>query len=91
MECQLLERITSSLKYFIQWDEVTDVSNADLLLAFVRYCADGNIYDDLLFCKKLSIRKTADEVIGCLDNHFTVKGIDWKNCVCVYVPMVPHQ
>ena len=70
--------------YSIQLDESTDVSNAALLLVFVRYCDDGNIQDDLLFCKELPTRTTADEIIHCLDNHFTFKGIDWKNCVGVF-------
>ena len=51
IEQQLLERIKSSPHYAIQMDESTDVSNAALLLVFVRYCADGNIHDDLLCCK----------------------------------------
>ena len=51
IECQLLERIESSPHYFIHLDESTDVSNAVLLLVFVRYYADGNIHDDLLFAK----------------------------------------
>ena len=54
IECQLLERIESSPHYSILLDESTDVSNAALLLVFVRYCADGNIRDDLLFCEKTS-------------------------------------
>ena len=83
IECQLLERIKSSPYYSTQLNESTDVSNAALLLVFVRYCADGNIHVDLLFCKELPTRTTADEIIRCLDNHFTFKGIDWKNCVGV--------
>ena len=83
IECQLLERIKSSPYYSIQLDESTDVSNAALLLVFVRYCADGNIHDNLLFCKEFPTRTIADEIIRCLDNHFTFKGIDWKNCVGV--------
>ena len=54
-----------------------------LYYVFVRYCADGNIHDDLLFCKEVLTRTTADEIIRCLDNHFTFKDIDWKNCVNV--------
>ena len=56
IECQLLERIKSSPYYSIQLDESTDVSNAALLFVFVRYCAEGNIHDDLLFCKELPTR-----------------------------------
>ena len=78
-----MERIESSPHYFIQLDESTDVSNAALLLVFVRYCADGNIHDDLHFRKELPTKTTADEIVRCLDNHFTFKGLDWKNCVGV--------
>ena len=53
IECQLLERIESNPHYSIQLDKYIDVSNAALLLVFVRYCADGNIHDDLLFRKEL--------------------------------------
>ena len=77
IECQLLERIKSSPYYSIQLDKSTDVSNAALLPVFVRYCADGKIHDDLLFYKELPIRTTADEIIRCLDNHFTFKGLNW--------------
>jgi len=83
IECQLLERIKSSPYYSIQLDESTDLTNIAVLLVFVRYCADGNVHDDILFCKELPTRTTADEVIRCLDTHFANKAIDWKNCVGV--------
>ena len=83
INCQQLEKIKSSPYYSIQWDESTDVSNAALLLVFVRYCVDGNIHDDLLFCKELPTRTTANKVMHCLDSHFTNKGIEWKECVGV--------
>ena len=73
IECQPLERIESSPHYSIQLDESTGISNAALLLAFVRYCTDDNIHDDLLFHKELPTKTTADEIICCLDNHFTFK------------------
>ena len=81
IECQLLEKIKSSPYYPTQLDESTDVSYAALLLVFVRYCADGYILDDLLFCKELPTRITANEVMRCLDSHFTNKGIEWKKFV----------
>ena len=65
-------------------DESTDVSDAALLLVFVRYCADGNIHDNLLFCKELPTRITADKIIRCLDNYFTFKGPRQEElCMCV--------
>ena len=50
IECQMLEKIKASY-YSIQLDESTDISNAALLLVFVRHCADGKIHDDLFFAK----------------------------------------
>ena len=82
-ECQLLKKIKSCPYYFIQLDESTDISNAALLLVFVRYCADGNIHDDLLFCKELPTRTIVNEIMRCLDSHFTNKGIEWKKRVGV--------
>ena len=80
---QLLEKIKSIPYYSIQLDESTGVSNAALLLVFARSCADGNIHDDPLICKELPTRTTANEVMVCLDSHFTNKGIEWKKCVGV--------
>ena len=73
----------SSPYYSIQLDQSTDVSNAAILLVFVRYCANDNIHIDLLFCKEIPTRTTANEVMRCLDSHFANKGIEWKKCVGV--------
>ena len=51
IECEPLERIESNPHYSIQLDESTDVSNAALLLVFVRYCVDGNIRAIYFFAK----------------------------------------
>ena len=40
IKCKSLERIKSNPHYSIHLGESTDVSNAALLLVFVRYCAD---------------------------------------------------
>ena len=83
IEHQLLEKIKFNPYYSIPLDESTDVSKAALLLVFVRYCADGNIHNDLLFCKELFMRTTRNEVMRCFNSHFTNKGIGWKKCVGV--------
>uniref|UniRef100_A0A671KM04 DUF4371 domain-containing protein n=1 Tax=Sinocyclocheilus anshuiensis TaxID=1608454 RepID=A0A671KM04_9TELE len=79
-ECQLVERIKASPYFAIQLDESTDISNVMLLLVFVRYCTDSNLCEDLLFCKELPTRTVADNVMHCLDEYFTEKGLDWKYC-----------
>ncbi len=80
IECQLVERIKASPYFAIQLDESTDISNAALLFVFVRYCMDSNLCEDLLFSKELPTRTAADNVMHCLDEYFTEKGLDWKYC-----------
>ena len=47
---QVLERMKGSPFFSIQLDESTDVSNAALLLVFVRYLWIGILQEDMLFC-----------------------------------------
>ncbi|XP_078802871.1 protein FAM200A-like [Oryzias latipes] len=64
-------------------DESTDVTNAALLLVFVRYRWDSSLQEDILFCGELPTRATAEECFRCMDNYFTENGLDWQNCVGV--------
>ena len=67
----------------MQLDESTDVTNAALLLVFVRYRWDSSLHEDILFCGELPTRTTAQECFRCMDNYFTENGLDWQNCVGV--------
>ena len=52
---------TVTLQYSFNLDESTDVSNALLLLVFVRYRWSGILQEDMLFCGELPTRTTAQE------------------------------
>uniref|UniRef100_A0A3Q3FIE2 DUF4371 domain-containing protein n=1 Tax=Kryptolebias marmoratus TaxID=37003 RepID=A0A3Q3FIE2_KRYMA len=80
---QLLERIKCSPFFSVQLDESTDVTNAALLLVFVRYRWDSSLHEDILFCGELPTRATAQECFRCIDSYFTENGLDWQNCVGV--------
>uniref|UniRef100_A0A8C6SPZ2 Uncharacterized protein n=1 Tax=Neogobius melanostomus TaxID=47308 RepID=A0A8C6SPZ2_9GOBI len=80
---QLIERIKSSPFYSLQLDESTDVSNAALLLVFVRYRWENSLHEDILFCGELPTRATAHECFRCMDEFFRENGLQWKNCVAV--------
>ncbi|KAM4604703.1 SCAN domain-containing protein 3-like [Polymixia lowei] len=80
---QLLERIKNSPFFSLQLDESTDVTNAALLLIFVRYRWDSSLQEDILFCGELPTRTTAEECFRYMDNYFTENGLDWRNCVGV--------
>ena len=60
---QVLERMKGSPFFSIQLDESTDVSNAALLLVFVRYRWSGILQEDMLFCGELPTRTTAQECL----------------------------
>uniref|UniRef100_A0A8C6T1B5 Uncharacterized protein n=1 Tax=Neogobius melanostomus TaxID=47308 RepID=A0A8C6T1B5_9GOBI len=62
-------------------DESTDVSNAALLLVFVRYRWENSLHEDILFCGELPTRATAHECFRCMDEFFRENGLQWKNCV----------
>ncbi|KAE8278788.1 Zinc finger MYM-type protein 6 [Larimichthys crocea] len=80
---QLIERVKSSPFFSLQLDESTDVTNAALLLVFVRYRWDSSLHEDILFCGELPTRTTAQECFRCIDNYFSENGLDWQNCVGV--------
>ncbi|XP_061600964.1 SCAN domain-containing protein 3-like [Cololabis saira] len=79
---QLIERVKSSPFFSLQLDECTDVTNATLLLVFVRYRMDNSLHEDMLFCRELT-GTTAQECFHCIDNYFSENGMDWQNCVGV--------
>ena len=89
IECQMLEKIKASY-YSIQLDESTDISNAALLLVFVRYCADGKIHEDLLFCKELPTRTTASEVIVALTVTSLTKALTGRNALVCAQMVLPQ-
>ncbi|XP_073711484.1 SCAN domain-containing protein 3-like [Misgurnus anguillicaudatus] len=80
---QLLEKIKSSPFFSLQLDESTDVTNAALLLVFVRYRWNSSLHEDILFCGELPTRTTAQECFRYMDNYFKENGLDWQNCVGV--------
>uniref|UniRef100_A0A8C7WPH8 HAT C-terminal dimerisation domain-containing protein n=1 Tax=Oryzias sinensis TaxID=183150 RepID=A0A8C7WPH8_9TELE len=80
IEQQLLGRIRKSPFFSLQLDESTDVTNAALLLVFVRYRWDSSLQEDILFCGELPTGATAEECFRCMDNYFTENGLDWQNC-----------
>lgn len=73
----------------IQLDKLTDVSNATLLLVFVSCYRHSSLHDNLMFYKEFPTRTMADNVISCLDDYFTEKGLarmvlhQWQEWVMV--------
>ena len=51
------------------------------LMVFGRYIHDGKIVDDFLFCRGLTSRTTAYDVLKVVSDFFTTDGLSWENVV----------
>uniref|UniRef100_A0A3B1IGP9 Uncharacterized protein n=1 Tax=Astyanax mexicanus TaxID=7994 RepID=A0A3B1IGP9_ASTMX len=80
---QLIKRVRESRFYAIQLDESTDIANLSNLLAFVRYEHNREIFEDILFCKPLPTKTTAEAIFDVLNALIVSNGIEWSKCVGV--------
>ena len=56
---------------------------------FVRYIHDGKILDDFLFCRRLTSRTTAHDVLKVVSDFFTTEGFSWENVVGICTDAAP--
>ena len=71
-------------EFSLQLDEATtNTSNKDAyLICYVRFINnDGNIVEDLLFCKPILKNCRAHELFAILNNFFQENNLQWKYCV----------
>ncbi|KAE8298233.1 Zinc finger MYM-type protein 6 [Larimichthys crocea] len=80
IEAQLVEKIKEN-RFALQVDEATDSSKTCLLIAYVRFVNSNSISEDLLFCKPVPRRATAEELFKLLDDYFTEHELNWGNCL----------
>ena len=60
---QLVSRVRT-LKFAIQVDEATDVAKDAHLIAYVRYVEETDVIEDILFCKPIPEKATANEIFN---------------------------
>lgn len=60
-------------------DEATHGNNECLFISYARFVI--LLIEDLLFCKYVQTRATADELFKILFNYLTEQELKWKNCV----------
>lgn len=82
VRCQLVARI-QQVKFAIQLDESTDIACAAQLLVYIRYCWEGEVLEDFLFCKSLPGRTTGEELFRVLEAFFEESGLAWTQCVSI--------
>ena len=71
------------MRYALQVDESTDISNSAQLLVFIRYSFDGKLHEDMLFCSILEGTCTGDAIFTELDSKLREMGLPWDQCVGV--------
>ncbi|KAL1268682.1 hypothetical protein QQF64_034045 [Cirrhinus molitorella] len=78
---QLICRVRASRFYAIQIEESTDIAGMANLLAFIRYECDGDIEENLLFCRPLHSNTTAEAIFDILNDFMISNNINWTKCV----------
>lgn len=79
---QLVEHLTDK-RSALQMDEATDSNRDCLFIANVRFETSGSLCEELLFCKCVQKRATADELFKLMDGYVNKHGPKWENCVNV--------
>ncbi|XP_035223584.1 zinc finger BED domain-containing protein 5-like [Stegodyphus dumicola] len=80
VECQLLSKLRDNL-FSIQLDEATDSNKDAHFIAYVRFCDDSLVEEELRFCKPIELKATAFALFAILNDFMNEVNIEWKNCV----------
>lgn len=80
IKTQLIDRLKQGC-FAIQLDESTDIASQSQLLVYVRYCWEGEMIEDFLFCYAMPSRTTGEEVFKALDKFFSQSGLSWDCCI----------
>ncbi|XP_060771673.1 zinc finger BED domain-containing protein 5-like [Neoarius graeffei] len=85
IEEQLTDRVCASTRFALQVDEATDSNRDCLLITYIRFidAEDNDMREDLLFCKQLKTRGTADELFRVIDAYLREANLKWECCLGV--------
>ena len=80
VQCQLFTKLHENL-FSIQLDEATDSNKDAHFIAYVRFCDNMSLVEELLFCKPIKLEETALALLTILNDFMNEANIEWKNCV----------
>ena len=78
---QIVSQVNASRFYAIQLDESTDIAGLPQLSVFIRYIDNGEIVEELLFCKTLQLQIKGEDIFKIVDGSYVDKSISWDKCV----------
>ena len=88
IEDQLCE-ILRNTSFSSQLNDTTTSDNNALLMAYVRYIADGNIMEKLLFCKCLETETKDRTIFQTLSDYLQNKSIPFTNIIACATDAAP--
>ena len=68
---------------------IRNCGNISQFMVYVRYIHDGKILDDFLFCRGLTSKTTAHDVLKVVSDFFTTEGLSWENVVGICTDGAP--
>ena len=83
---QIIGQVNTSPFYAIQLDESTDIAGLLQLSLFIRYISNGEVLEELLFCKALQLHTRGEDIFKIIDGFFHDNSISWDKCagICTY-------
>ena len=66
--------------YAIQLDESTVIAGLPQLSLFIRYISNGEVLEELLFCKALQLHTRGEDIFKIIDGFFHDNSISWDKC-----------
>ena len=88
IEDQLCE-ILRNTSFSLQLDETTTSDNNALLMAYVYYISDGNITEELLFCKCLETATKGQTIFQTLSDCLQIKSTPFTNIIACAIDGAP--
>lgn len=80
IEEQLNDKVRDS-HFSLQMDEATDGNKDCLLITYVRFIDGDDMREELLFCKQVPGRATAEELFKIIDSYLKEANLKWEDCV----------
>ena len=79
------KKVGISGRFALQVYESTDISGHSQLFANVRVIDGNAIKENFLFCKRLPVNTTEEEIFRVTSDYFQQGKLEWKNCISVCV------
>ncbi|XP_073324188.1 zinc finger BED domain-containing protein 5-like [Pagrus major] len=80
IEEQLNDKVRDG-RFSLQMDEATDSNKDCLLITYVRFIDGDDMREELLFCKQIPGRATAEELFKIIDTYLKEANLKWEDCV----------